>query len=60
MGLTLSEETSNRVSAVVLPLRLGRNDACHCGSGIKYKRSVRDLTFPERFPAHHGRIGEGE
>src|SRR5204862_4356741 len=38
MGLTLSEETSNRVSEVVLPPRLGRNEACHCGSGIKYKR----------------------
>src|SRR6266481_3873523 len=38
MGLTLNEETSNRVSEVVLPPRLGRNEACHCGSGIKYKR----------------------
>ena len=38
MGLTLSEETSNRVSEVVLPPRLGRNEACHCGSGSKYKR----------------------
>ena len=42
MGLTLSEETSNRVSAVVLPPRLGRNEACHCGSGIKYKRCCRE------------------
>src|SRR5947207_13286098 len=41
MGLTLSEETSNRVSEVVLPPRLGRNEACHCGSGIKYKRCCR-------------------
>src|SRR5438874_1063175 len=24
------------------------------------RRSVRDVIFPERFPAHHGRIGEGE
>ena len=42
MGLTLSEETSNRVSEVVLPPRLGRNEACHCGSGIKYKRCCRE------------------
>src|SRR5260370_14735014 len=38
MGLPLSEETSNRVSAVVFPPRLGRNQPCHCGSGSKYKR----------------------
>ena len=38
MGLTLSKETSNRVSEVVLPPRMGRNEACHCGSGIKYKQ----------------------
>src|SRR6266851_4646395 len=42
MGLTLSEETSNRVSEVVLPPRLGRNEACHCGSGIKYKQCCRE------------------
>ena len=42
MGLTLSEETSNRVSEVVLPPRLGRNEACHCGSGSKYKRCCRE------------------
>jgi hypothetical protein len=42
MGLTLSEETSNRVSEVVLPPRLGRNEACHCGSGIKYKRCCQE------------------
>jgi SEC-C motif len=42
MGLTLSQETSNRVSEVVLPPRLGRNEACHCGSGSKYKRCCRD------------------
>src|SRR5207245_6150367 len=29
---------SNRVSEVVLPPRLGRKEACHCGSGSKYKR----------------------
>jgi hypothetical protein len=38
MGLPLSEETSNRVSEVVFPPRLGRNQPCHCGSGSKYKR----------------------
>jgi len=38
MGLTLNQETSHRVSEVVLPPRLGRNETCHCGSGIKYKR----------------------
>ena len=42
MGLTLSKETSNRVSEVVLPPRRGRNEACHCGSGIKYKRCCRE------------------
>ncbi len=42
MALTLSEETSNRVSEVVLPPRLGRNEPCHCGSGIKYKRCCRE------------------
>jgi hypothetical protein len=38
MGLTLNQETSNRVSEVVLPPLVGRNEACHCGSGVKYKR----------------------
>lgn len=38
MGLTRSEETSNRVRDVVLPSRKRRNEACHCGSGSKYKR----------------------
>src|ERR1700690_13670 len=42
MGLTLSQEASNRVSEVVLPPRLGRNEACHCGSGIKYKQCCRE------------------
>jgi SEC-C motif/Transposase DDE domain len=44
MGLTLSDpERSNRVSGiVVLPSRLGRNEACHCGSGAKYKRCCRE------------------
>jgi hypothetical protein len=38
MSLTLNQETSKRVSEVVLPPRMGRNEACHCGSGNKYKR----------------------
>jgi SEC-C motif len=38
LGLTLNQETSNRVSEVILPPRLGRNETCHCGSGSKYKR----------------------
>src|SRR6201997_3819415 len=38
MGLTLNQEISHRVSEVVLPPRMGRNEACHCGSGSKYKR----------------------
>jgi SEC-C motif/Transposase DDE domain len=43
MGLTLSQETSDRVSGVaVVPSRLGRNELCHCGSGAKYKRCCRE------------------
>ena len=42
MGLTLREEASNRVSEVVLPPRMGRNEACHCGSGSKYKRCCQE------------------
>ena len=42
MGLTLNQETSNRVSEVVLPPLVGRNEACHCGSGVKYKRCCRE------------------
>jgi hypothetical protein len=44
MELTLSkQEASDRVSeVVVLPPRLGRNEECHCGSGIKYKRCCRE------------------
>ena len=38
MGLTLNQEASDRVSEVVLPPHMGRNEACHCGSGSKYKR----------------------
>jgi SEC-C motif len=42
MGLTRKEETPNKVSEVVLPPRMGRNEACHCGSGVKYKRCCRE------------------
>ena len=42
MGLTRREEASNRVSEVVLPPRMGRNEACHCGSGSKYKRCCQE------------------
>ena len=42
MGLTLREETPNRVSGVVVPPRLARNQTCHCGSGSKYKRCCRE------------------
>jgi SEC-C motif/Transposase DDE domain len=42
MRLTLSKEASPRVSEVVLPPRLGRNETCHCGSGSKYKRCCRE------------------
>jgi hypothetical protein len=42
MGLTLKKETSQGVSKVVVPPRLGRNEACHCGSGAKYKRCCRE------------------
>lgn len=44
MGLPLSrQEASSRVSEiVVLPPRLGRNEACHCGSAAKYKRCCRE------------------
>jgi len=38
MGLTLNQETSDRVSEAVLPPRMGGSEACHCGSGSKYKR----------------------
>src|SRR5256885_13235269 len=63
MGLTLNQETSDRVSEVVLPPRMGRNEACHCGSGIKYKRCCweqdealrrqwRGAALPERSEEH--------
>ena len=50
MGLTLSQQAaSNRVSeVVVLPPRLGRNEACHCGSGAKYKRCCRERDKTRR------------
>ena len=41
MPLTLSEAAPSRVSEVVLPPP-GRNQACHCGSGRKYKRCCRE------------------
>lgn len=25
--------------------KLGRNDPCHCGSGIKYKKCCMDATY---------------
>ncbi|MGH8905460.1 MAG: preprotein translocase subunit SecA [Egibacteraceae bacterium] len=31
-------QTSKRPGAVVKGQRIGRNDPCHCGSGLKYKR----------------------
>ena len=42
MGLTLNQETSDRVSEAVLPPRMGGSEACHCGSGSKYKRCCWD------------------
>src|SRR6202007_827410 len=43
MRLTLKPEASDRVSEiVVVPPQLGRNEACHCGSGAKYKRCCRE------------------
>lgn len=43
MGLTLNQGGSRRVRGVVIvPLRLGRNELCHCGSGAKYKRCCRE------------------
>ena len=60
MGLTLNQETSLRVSEIVPP-RMGRNEACYCGSGSKYKRcygdrdealrrQLRGAALPEWFP----------
>lgn len=71
MGLTLSEETPNRVSEVVLPPRLGRNQACHCGSGIKYKRccwehdealrrQLRGATVPAWIDDSRGKLQQFE
>ncbi len=42
MGLALNQETSNRVSEVVLPPLVGRNEACPCGSSVKYKRCCQE------------------
>ena len=64
MDLTLRAETSNRVSEVILPPRAGRNEVCHCGSGIKYKRccwerdealrrQLRGAALPEWIDGSH-------
>src|SRR3984893_15000621 len=42
MGLTLSEETSNRVSDVAVPPRHDRNGPCHCGIGRLARLSCRE------------------
>src|ERR1700757_4767364 len=43
MGLALKPEASDRVSEIVVVApQLGRNEACHCGSGAKYKRCCRE------------------
>lgn len=45
MGLTLRDpvlEASHRAGGVAVPPRLGRNEACHCGSSSKYKRCCRE------------------
>lgn len=41
MGLTLRDQnldSSNRARDIAVPPQLDRNEACHCGSGRKYKR----------------------
>ena len=71
MGLTLRAETSNRVSEVVLPPRIGRNEACHCGSGSKYKRCCwerdealrrqrRGAALPEWIDGSHSKLHQFE
>jgi hypothetical protein len=45
MGLTLRDpvlDSSHRADGIVLPPRLGGNEACHCDSGRKYKRCCRE------------------
>ena len=72
MGLTLNHEISDRVSEVVLPPpRLGRNEACHCGSGNKYKqccserdealrRQLRGAAVPEWIEDSRGKLQQFE
>jgi hypothetical protein len=74
VGLTLSQQeaASDRVSEiVVLPPRLGRNEACHCGSGIKYKaccregdealrRQMRGAALPEWIEGSRGKLHQFE
>jgi len=71
MGLTLNQETSDRVSEVVLPPRMGRNEACHCGSGSKYKRccwdrdealrrQLRGAGLPEWIDGSRGKLHQFE
>ena len=71
MGLTLNQEISPRVSEVVLPPRLGRNEACHCGSGSKYKRccwerdeavrrQLRGATVPPWIDDSRGKLQQFE
>src|SRR5437660_8938620 len=71
MGLTLQKVTAHRVSAVVLPQLLGRNEPCHCGSGRKYKRccweqdetlrrELRDAALPEWIDRARGKLHQFE
>ena len=71
MGLTLQKVTAHRVSAVVLPPQLGRNEPCHCGSGRKYKRccweqdetlrrELRDAVLPEWIDHARGKLHQFE
>ena len=71
MGLTLNQEISDRVSEVVLPPRIGRNEACHCGSGSKYKRccwdrdealrrQLRGAALPEWIDVSHSKLHQFE
>ena len=71
MGLTLSEDASNRVSEVALPPRMGRNETCHCGSGSKYKqccqeqdevlrRQLRGAALPTWIDGSRGKLHQFE
>jgi hypothetical protein len=71
MGLTLNQETSLRVSEVVVPPRMGRNEACPCGSGSKYKRccwerdealrrQLRGAAVPEWIDDSRGKLRQFE